>query len=312
MIELTPYIPVIEPSLSIAPLVLGGLIGAAGSIIGNGISGLFSSGSSAAANKANIAAVQEQNKGNMELAEYQYDKNLEMWNLQNEYNSPAAQMARYRAAGLNPNLAIGNAGNASSAPSYSVPAMERATINPVSSPLAGFAQGIAPAISAYQNMQLTQQQIDLAKEQVTAARQQNSQFALRNSILGLRYQQDLAKYGFYQDSYGHRLNQALYRASLLANNVELAKGNLLLQEKRGRLLDYQYDSLYPAQLGALNALTKIRNSQASIFDTQAELWDAGINPNNQWLLPLGRLMGDTLTEFVARARGHIKKFFFDY
>lgn len=30
--------------------------------------------------------------------------NLELWNLQNEYNTPAAQMARYQDAGLNPNL----------------------------------------------------------------------------------------------------------------------------------------------------------------------------------------------------------------
>lgn len=30
--------------------------------------------------------------------------NLELWNLQNEYNSPAAQMKRYQDAGLNPNL----------------------------------------------------------------------------------------------------------------------------------------------------------------------------------------------------------------
>lgn len=30
--------------------------------------------------------------------------NLEMWNLANEYNSPAAQMQRYQDAGLNPNL----------------------------------------------------------------------------------------------------------------------------------------------------------------------------------------------------------------
>lgn len=33
--------------------------------------------------------------------------NLELWKLQNEYNSPAAQMARYQDAGLNPNLIYG-------------------------------------------------------------------------------------------------------------------------------------------------------------------------------------------------------------
>lgn len=33
---------------------------------------------------------------------------LKDWNMQNEYNSPAAQMARLKAAGLNPNLVYGN------------------------------------------------------------------------------------------------------------------------------------------------------------------------------------------------------------
>lgn len=42
--------------------------------------------------------------------------NRQQWNAQNEYNSPAEQMSRYRAAGLNPNLIYGSgqasAGNA--------------------------------------------------------------------------------------------------------------------------------------------------------------------------------------------------------
>lgn len=44
--------------------------------------------------------------------------NVENWKMQNEYNSPAAQMARYQEAGLNPNLMYGqgNNGNAGSVP----------------------------------------------------------------------------------------------------------------------------------------------------------------------------------------------------
>lgn len=38
--------------------------------------------------------------------------NLELWNLQNEYNSPAAQMKRYQDAGLNPNLIYGQSNEA--------------------------------------------------------------------------------------------------------------------------------------------------------------------------------------------------------
>ena len=39
--------------------------------------------------------------------------NLQLWNLTNEYNSPAAQMHRYQDAGLNPNLIYGQQNTAS-------------------------------------------------------------------------------------------------------------------------------------------------------------------------------------------------------
>lgn len=62
-----------------------------------------------------------QNQENARLNQENRDYNLKMWNLQNEYNSPSAQMQRFRKAGLNPNLVVsqGSPGNASSVPSSS-------------------------------------------------------------------------------------------------------------------------------------------------------------------------------------------------
>lgn len=61
-------------------------------------------------------------KYNKEMADYQFDKNLEMWRTQNEYNSPSAQRERLEAAGLNPALMYGggatSTGNSNSTPSY--------------------------------------------------------------------------------------------------------------------------------------------------------------------------------------------------
>ena len=65
--------------------------------------------------------LQKQNiRANREMAEYQYSKELEMWNRMNDYNSPESQMQRFAAAGLNPNLIYGqgNSGNASTMPHY--------------------------------------------------------------------------------------------------------------------------------------------------------------------------------------------------
>ena len=61
-----------------------------------------------------------QNRANKKLAKYSFDRNKEMWRLQNEYNSPKNQMARFSEAGLNPNLIYGKGtpGNAQTMPQY--------------------------------------------------------------------------------------------------------------------------------------------------------------------------------------------------
>ena len=67
------------------------------------------------ANNANINhQVSEQRKENqanrdwnLNLAKQQNQWNIEQWNRENEYNSPSAQMARYKAAGLNSDLIYG-------------------------------------------------------------------------------------------------------------------------------------------------------------------------------------------------------------
>lgn len=79
--------------------LLSGLVG--------GISNLFSQGSQ-------IKVAREYNQAQRQLAEYQNEWNLEMWNKQNAYNSPVEQMKRYQQAGLNPHLIYGQGSNGNS------------------------------------------------------------------------------------------------------------------------------------------------------------------------------------------------------
>jgi hypothetical protein len=60
------------------------------------------------------------NRSNKKLAQHSFNKNVEMWKMQNEYNSPKNQMARYNEAGLNPNLMYdkGTSGNSQTMPQY--------------------------------------------------------------------------------------------------------------------------------------------------------------------------------------------------
>lgn len=100
-----------QPVLDVKRYWLPALIGAIGAVAGSALG--WGSQSSA-------------NSSNKNLAQYKYDKDLEMWNRQNNYNTPSAQMQRYAQAGINPNIIAsqGNAGNATGMPEYSAPDMK--------------------------------------------------------------------------------------------------------------------------------------------------------------------------------------------
>ena len=46
-------------------------------------------------------------RSNKKLAQHSFNKNVEMWKMQNAYNAPKQQMSRLKEAGLNPNLMYG-------------------------------------------------------------------------------------------------------------------------------------------------------------------------------------------------------------
>ena len=94
-------------------------------------------------------------RANKELAEYEWDRNLEMWHRMNEYNTPMQQMQRFKDAGLNPNLIYGQGtpGNATTLPKYSRPTLDYSGRLPFQLPLAEF-------IQQYQDVSLKNAQIE--------------------------------------------------------------------------------------------------------------------------------------------------------
>lgn len=107
------------------PILGSALVAGGTSLLGNLFGGLFGSSSSKTMAQNNLQAVRETNQANRELVEYQNEENLKRWHMQNAYDSPVAQMARYREANLNPYLM--QADGAQSV-SQSMPAAERATM----------------------------------------------------------------------------------------------------------------------------------------------------------------------------------------
>ncbi|WNK13220.1 MAG: DNA pilot protein [Microvirus sp.] len=105
------------------------------------------------------ANVDKTNAANKQLAEYQYSKDLEMWNRGNEYNAPQAQMERLKKAGLNPNLVYGSGvtGNTSGGlPHYQAPQMAYNYTPPVDIPR---------TLGHFQDFRIRQAQHDNLKEQ---------------------------------------------------------------------------------------------------------------------------------------------------
>lgn len=67
-----------------------------------------------------IRAEQRQFDYNKQLQDYVYGQNLEQWNRENAYNSPAAQMSRFQNAGLNANLIYGSENLAANSPTMQI------------------------------------------------------------------------------------------------------------------------------------------------------------------------------------------------
>lgn len=108
---------------------------------------------------AGAAAQSSMNKATREWNERMYamqrNDALIDWNRQNEYNSPAAQMERFKAAGLNPNLIYGQTNEAPAVRSTDVKSWNPTAPNYA----AGIGNGLLSGLSAYQDMTMQDEQI---------------------------------------------------------------------------------------------------------------------------------------------------------
>lgn len=161
-----------------------------GSLISGGagiISGLFGALGQNIAINQQIKAQQEENEKNrtynFNLAQLQNKWNLEQWNRENEYNSPAQQMARLKAAGLNPDMIYQNGTSgltAASSPSMTAGAPS----SPVDMSALGQKRTIGDAIHQGLQDALVGAQIDVMKSE---ARKNNAQAGgqeITNETLG--------------------------------------------------------------------------------------------------------------------------------
>ena len=124
---------------------LGEVISGGAGIIGSLIGGAFQKSAQRSANRTNLAIARETNAQNYQIFREQNEFNKEQFNNYLQYNTPAAQRARYEDAGINPYMALGNMqnGNAQSALTSANSAPMQATqVQPEN----GMANGIQSAL----------------------------------------------------------------------------------------------------------------------------------------------------------------------
>mgnify|MGYP006967683668 CR=1 FL=1 len=162
--------------MAVGAAIIGGL----GSIVGSAIG----------ANAQRQANIQ-----NMQLAKYQnnwqtaendkaYARSVEMWNMQNQYNSPTAQMSRLRQAGLNPNLVYGSGvtgNNAGSTPQYQPAKIQRATMEPYR----GWNLGISDAVSTFMAMRQNKAQVENMEAQNKLIKEQARTEGIRQGNIAM-------------------------------------------------------------------------------------------------------------------------------
>lgn len=98
-------------------------------------------------------------KNTKKLMAYQNQMNVENWKMENQYNSPGAQMARLREAGLNPSLVYaGSTDNTGGSIGSSSPASMAGNID--------LSQIGTSAVNTYMNAKMNQAQLELNQSQI--------------------------------------------------------------------------------------------------------------------------------------------------
>lgn len=158
------------------PAIAAALIAGGASVGSNIIGGIFNRNAQRAANNTNMAIARETNAQNYQIFREQNEFNKDQFNQYLQYNTPAAQRARFEEAGINPYLAMNNvqAGNANSALSSANAApMQAAQVQPEN----GMAFGVQNAMMNAAAVMNAVSDANLKNQQANRQRLENASFA---------------------------------------------------------------------------------------------------------------------------------------
>lgn len=205
-------------------------------------------------NNASVKAVKAANQGNMELAKYSYAQNLEQWNRENDYNTPANQMARLKAAGLNPNLMYGDSsagGTAASSPAFKAPELSAYTGQGALG--ASIGSSVGDSAMKYLAAQKSQAETSFIETQRLAEQQRVNNLAADLVIKA----EDAKSRHMSNDVYSQTMDALVRNANASADRAEIGVTNDRIQS-----------NLYGSMIEKNQAATRLLKSQTKLTDAQ--------------------------------------------
>lgn len=267
---------------------------------------LLGAGTQLAGGFLNAQQQQQQNQDSQIYSRQDYERrkqdNIEFWRMQNEYNSPSAQMQRFQAAGLNPNLIYGQGSGGGSgsiqAPSPSVPSFKASGIGDSVS-----AAGLAGINSIY-DLEMKAAQTDNLKAQNGVIQQE--ELLKKAQILATLTGEERARFllNFDRDlqpiSAEHKkeqLRQTKVSTDLAINeDARRATQNAVsIQEAMERMLNL-VDQRKTSAIERERIKEHIRQMQkdGTLKELEADLRKNGITPQSpEWLQAVGRVLSGT-------------------
>jgi len=238
----------------------------------------------------NTANQINQNAYNKFATEQEFRNSMKAWEIQNAYNTPAAQMERYKEAGLNPNLIYGQgtSGNAAQVPQYHAPQQNFDMGGPMQSAMS--------VLSQYQSMKVQAAQEDRIKAD-TAMINYNMSEKIRNEAFNDLLKQSRAQISAHDASHKaltadlrfykaiEDLNKLIYGNNLARHTLEYMMP-AKLANIRADTATKQFIGKYMLPIQEKIAKTKFledfSNYKYGLNEKlyKSNTWLHGVNPNN--------------------------------